>query len=95
MFYLNKYPISGIFSDGSFISKDRNFGNRVELRLSVRFTISLKQGDSEPCNISGSPYSIEKLIIAQSLNAYFGRANYSKRKRSADSELPTRKRQRI
>jgi hypothetical protein len=83
MFYLNKYPIPRTFSNSSFISKDRNFGKRIELRLSDRFIISLKQGDSEPCNISGSPHLIEKLITAQGLNAHFGRADHSNRKRSA------------
>jgi len=94
-FYLNNCPILGTFGDRSFISKDGNFRKRVELNLNGRFTISLKQGDSEPCNISGSPYSIEKLITAQGLNAHFGRADHGKRKRSADGDLPTRKRQRI
>ncbi|KAH8653952.1 acyl transferase/acyl hydrolase/lysophospholipase [Tricladium varicosporioides] len=94
-FYLNNCPIHGAFGDGSFIGEDGNFRKRVELNLGGRFTISLKQGDSEPCNISGSPYSIEKLITAQGLNAYFGRADHGKRKRPADGELTTRKRQHI
>ena len=94
-FYLNNCPIPGTVGDRSFISKDGNFRKRVELSLNGRFTISLKQGDSEPCNISGSPYLIEKLITAQGLNAYFGRADHGKRKRSADGDLLTRKRQRI
>jgi len=64
MFYLNNSPIPGTFNDGSFIGKDGNFRKRVELSLSGKFTISLEQGDSELCNISGSLYSIEKLIIA-------------------------------
>jgi hypothetical protein len=63
-FYLNNVPIPRIVGDRSFISKDGNFRKRVELSLSGRFTITLKQGDSEPCNISGSPHLIEKLIIA-------------------------------
>jgi hypothetical protein len=94
-FYLNNLPIPGTVGDRSFISKDGNFRKRVELSLSCRFTITLKQGDSEPCNISGSPYSIEKLITAQGLNAHFGRADHGKRKRSADGDLWARKRQRI
>lgn len=94
-FYLNNSPIPGEVGERSFIGKDGNFRKRVELSLGGKFTISLKQGDSEPCNISGSPYSIEKLVIAQDLNAHFGRADHGKRKRSADGGLPTKKRQRI
>jgi hypothetical protein len=94
-FYLNNRPIPGTVGDCSFIGRDGNFRKRVELNLSGRFTISLKQDDSEPCNISGSPYSIEKLITAQGLNAHFGRADHGKRKRSVEDDLPTRKRQRI
>jgi hypothetical protein len=94
-FCLNDDPIPGVIGDRSFISRDGNFRKRVELNISGRFTISLKQGESELCNISGSPYSIEKLITAQDLNAPFGTADHGKRKRSADSELLARKRQRI
>jgi hypothetical protein len=59
----------------------------VELSLiSGGFIISLKQGDSEPCNISESPHSID---------AHFGRADYGKRKRSADGDLTRRKRHQV
>lgn len=94
-FYLNNCPIPGTVGDRSFIGKDGNFRKRVELSLSGRFTITLKQGDLEPCNISGSPHSIEKLITAQGLNSHFGRADHGKRKRSAEGDLAARKRQRI
>jgi hypothetical protein len=94
-FYLNNCPILGEIGDCSFISKDGNFRKRVELSINDRFTISLKQGDSEPCNISGSPYSVERLISAQGLEAYFGRADHGKRKRSVDGDQPARKRLRI
>jgi hypothetical protein len=94
-FYLNNCPILGTVGDRSFISKDGNFRKRVELSVNGKFTLSLKQGDSEPCNISGSPYSIERLIIAQGLNAHFGRADHGKRKKSVDTELRKKKRQRI
>lgn len=63
-FYLSHYPIPRIVSDRSFIGKDGNFQKQVKLNVNSRFTIALKQGDSEPSNISGSPYLIEKLIIA-------------------------------
>jgi hypothetical protein len=94
-FYLNDCPISGAVGDRSFISKDGNFRKRVELNLSGKFTIALKQGDSDPCHISGSPYMIDKLISAQGFDAHFGRADHRGRKRVADSDLPAGKRQRI
>ncbi|KAH8591179.1 hypothetical protein B0O99DRAFT_719438 [Bisporella sp. PMI_857] len=94
-FYLNNCPIPGEVGERSSIGKDGNFLKRVELSLGGRFTISLKQGDSEPCNISGSPYLIEKLISAQTLDAHFGGADHGKRKRSAEGDLAARKRQRI
>jgi hypothetical protein len=94
-FYLNNCPIPGQIGDHSFICKDGNFRKRVELSLSGRFTISLKQGDAEPCNISGSPYLIDKLITAQGLDAHFGRAHHGKRKSLAECDLPARKRLRI
>jgi hypothetical protein len=92
-FYLNDDPIPGVLGDGSFIGRDGNFRKRVELNLNDRFTISLKQGGLEPCNISGSPYLVKRLITAQSLDAHFGTADHGKLKRSADGEQPPRKRQ--
>ena len=78
----------------SFLGTDGNLRKPVELNATDKFTISLKQGDSEPCNISGSPYSIDKLILAQGLNAYFGTADHRKRRRCSDIDLPTAKRKR-
>lgn len=94
-FYLNDCPILGAVSDSSFISKDGNFRKRVELNFKGKFTISLKQGDSEPCNISGSPFSTDKLVSAQGLSAHFGRADHRKRKTLAGNNLVAIKRQRI
>jgi hypothetical protein len=94
-FYLDNYPIIGKIGDRSFISKDGNFRKRVELSVNDRFTIFLKQGDSEPCNISGSPYSVEKLKSAQCVDCSFGRADHGKREMLGDGDLPARKRLRI
>ncbi|OBT42915.1 hypothetical protein VE00_07270 [Pseudogymnoascus sp. WSF 3629] len=91
MFYLNDCPLSGTIGDSSFIGKDGNFRRQVELSLAGKFTISLKQGDSEACNISGSPYLVNKLVSAQGLDAHFGRADHRKRKRSV-GKLSARKR---
>lgn len=94
VFYFNEYPIPGRIGDTSFLGADGNFRKRVELNVAERFTISLKQGSSQPCNISGSPYSVEKLIVAQGLDAHFGTAEHQKRKRAVDGGLPARKRHR-
>jgi hypothetical protein len=92
-FYLDNCPVLGEIGDRSFIGKDGNFRKRVELSVNGRFAISLKQRDSEPCNISGSPYAVERLISA--LDTHFGRADHGKLKRSVDGDLPARKRLRI
>ncbi len=83
MFFLNDSPIAGKFDDGSFLDREGNFRKSVELNLSGKFTISLKQG-SEKYNISGSPYTVEKLVMAQGLNAHCGSINHRKRKWSGE-----------
>ena len=57
--------------------------------------ISLKQGSSQPYNISGLSYSVKKLISAQGLDAYFGTADHQKRKRMVNDALLAQKRQQI
>jgi hypothetical protein len=42
--------------------------------------ISLKHGDSKPCNINRSLYLMKRLISAQGLDAYFRRADHNKQK---------------
>ena len=89
--YLNNYPIPGKIGDSSFLGADENFRKLVELNVTGSFTISLKQG-SEKYNISGSPYSVEKLVTAQGLDAHCGSANH--RKRRGSEELSPRKKPR-
>jgi hypothetical protein len=93
-FYLNDRPIPGKFGDASFLGTDGNFRKPVELYDADRFAISLKQGNAEPCNISWSPFSIDKLILAQGFNAYFGTADHRKRRGCSDIDLPAAKRRR-
>jgi hypothetical protein len=62
-----------LFSDRSFLGVDRDMRKSSELKITDKFfTIPLDQGDSEPCNIGESPYSIDQLILAQGLDAHFG-----------------------
>lgn len=92
LLYLNNGPIPGAVGDCSFVGKDGHLRKRVELSLN-KFTISLKQGNSEPCDISSSPYSMDNLILAQGLNARFGGADHQKRNRSTNGDPLARKRQ--
>ncbi|KAI9772425.1 MAG: hypothetical protein M1840_000628 [Geoglossum simile] len=94
-FYLNDCPIPGIVGDSSSFSRDGTFRKRLELKVTSKFMISLKQDETEPCNISGSPFSIDKLALAQGLNVPFGRADHRKRKRLSDGDISAKKRQRI
>jgi len=80
-FYLNNCSILRIVGDYSFINKDRNFRKRVKLSINSKFIISFKQGDFEPCNINGSLYLIERLIIASERSRQI--LNYIKKKGSA------------
>jgi hypothetical protein len=60
-----------------------------------KFTISLQQGDSELYDISRSPYTVERLILAQGLDAHSGRPDHSKWRRSIESDGPNKKRRQI
>jgi hypothetical protein len=90
-FLLDDYPIA-LANDPSCFSKDGNFRKAIELNTADRFTISLKKGPSDTRDISGSPFSIGRLITAQGLNASFGRPDHRKRKASNDFDFPRKKR---
>ena len=90
-FLLDGYPI-GLVNDPSCFGKDGNFKKRIELNTHDRFTITLKERSSDAWNISSSPFSVERLITAQGLNASFGRPDHRKRKASNDFDLPRKKR---
>jgi hypothetical protein len=94
-FCLNNNPIPGIVGDRSFLGADGNFQKHVQLNIRDSFAVSFKQGDLEACNISGSPYSIGRLVAAQGLDAYFGNADHRKRKRCLDTGRLASKRRRI
>jgi hypothetical protein len=94
-FLVNNCPIPGSATDPSFLGKDGNVRIRVNAETVDRLTISLELGDAEACNISGSPFSVPRLVTAQGLDAPFGRPDHRKRKRSEDNERWTAKRQRV
>lgn len=93
-FLLNGWPIATA-SDPSCFGKDGNFRKQVSLNTEDGFTITLVQGTSEPSDISRSPFSVEKLIEAQGLDAYFGRSDHRKRKVSSIILGPAKKRRRL
>ena len=94
-FDIDDWPVVGVVGNRTFIGRDGNFQKRVQLSVKDKFLISLKQECSEPSSISGSPYSVGRLISAQEFDAQFGRADQSKRKRSDNGHLRPRKKLRI
>lgn len=93
VFLLGDCQIPGTVDDHSITGTDGNFQKKIGLNVRDRFSTFLKEGRSQPRNISGSPFSMEKLIAAQGLEAHFGRADH--RKRSIDDGYPAVKRRRI
>jgi hypothetical protein len=93
-FYFDDRPIADV-NDPSCFDQDGNFCKEVELNTADRFAILLKQSGTEPYNISGSPFSIQKLIETQGLDTPFGRADHRKRKASDDLEHPKKRRKRL
>lgn len=92
-FWIDGYPIMKVVENGCF-DDDGNFRKRVELNTDGRFAIALKQDASEPCNISGSPFSVEKMILLQGFSAVFGRPDHRKRKNSGYLNTSKRKNRR-
>jgi len=93
-FLLDGYPVPGAPHDASSLDAGGNFRKRIEFNSEGKFTISLRQGSWEPCNISGSPFGVSNLVRAQDLDAYFGTPDHGKRKR-IDEDGSVRKRRRI
>jgi hypothetical protein len=93
-FLLDGRHVAAVADIISKLGQGENFKLRLELEVTGGFTIALKQGDSDPCDISGSPFSIDRLVSAQGLAASFGTADHGKRKRSWDSDMAPRKRRR-
>jgi hypothetical protein len=80
--------------DESCFDQNGNFRKPVTLNTEGGFAITLSQQTSESCHISGSPFSVEKLVKLQNLSAVFGRSDHKKRKRLETVDYPKRKRSR-
>jgi hypothetical protein len=94
-FIVNGVPIAGAIPGGLFLSKDSNFQIPVNTKTPDRLTITLDIGKARACDISGSPFSVQKLVAAQGLNNPFGRPDYCKRKRTDNSGKVPVKRHRV
>jgi hypothetical protein len=97
-FLLQGHPLEGSIQNGSYLDAGGNFSKKVTVELvdgRSRITIQLQEGSSEPCNISGSPFTINSLVAAQHLDACFGTSYHVKRKRVDSNDTLPKKRQRV
>lgn len=96
-FLVDGWPLAGSGRDPSRFDGDGNFRMRVEVETSDNFTVSLKQGGGgKAYDISGSPFSVRRLVEAQGLDAPFGRGDHGRRKRpfACGCDVPPAKRRR-
>ncbi|KAI9656458.1 MAG: hypothetical protein M1821_004664 [Bathelium mastoideum] len=94
-FVIGDCRLPGAFGDESCFDKDGNFQKHVVLSVHNKFSVFLREGNLNPCNISGSPFVIEKMVIAQGLDADMGLPDHRKRRRNSDCGLPSPKRIRV
>jgi hypothetical protein len=97
-FLVQGQPIEGTIEDGSWLDNGGNFNKKVSLELVDRrsnISLQLQEGTLEPCSISGSPYTIDSLVMAQQLGACFGTSDHKKRKRVDSTDALARKRRRV
>lgn len=95
-FLLRGRPLLGSVTDRSYFARDGNFRKRVCFDVTSKdelVSLQLQENGLEPCNISGSPFSVNWLIEAQGLKQSFGRLDGKKRQRKGICGEP-RKRQR-
>jgi hypothetical protein len=74
VFYLDDARLLSVSNNDSCLA--RGFNQGVKLRPLGEFSFSIKQGQCEPCHISGSPFTCERLARAQQLYAPFGRSDH-------------------
>jgi hypothetical protein len=92
-FMVNGAPIVGAVPGGSFLGKDGNLQVRVNTKTPDKVAITLDMGEAGACDISGSPFSVQKLVAAQGLDDPFGRPDHRKRKRTDNSsKVPVKRR---
>lgn len=92
-FLLRGRQLLGRVLDRSSRGRDGNFRKRVCFDVSRKqdmFSLSLQEGELEPCSISGSPFSIDWLLEAQRLDRKFVR-----KRGMTDNEATPRKHRRL
>ncbi|KIW86673.1 uncharacterized protein Z519_12728 [Cladophialophora bantiana CBS 173.52] len=95
-FYINGEPLPVDWSDSRSLDGYGNFCRKVTLETAEQISIILRMGDtSAETYISGLPSTINNIIEAQGLNAYFGTQDHRKRKRPVDSKFHSGKRRRM
>ncbi|KAI1541065.1 Patatin [Pyrenophora tritici-repentis] len=81
--------------DCSNFDETRNFCTSLTFGVQGSFSIFLQEDSNTPRHISGSPFSVERLVRAEGLEAYFGRADHRKRDWAHDDcAIPEAKRRR-
>jgi hypothetical protein len=93
-FMVNGAPIAGAIPGGSFLGEDGNFEVLVNQKSPDKLTITLDMGEAGAYDISRSPFSVQKLVAAQGLDAPFGTSDHRKRKRTDNSGNVSVKRRR-
>ncbi|RAQ98766.1 putative patatin-like phospholipase [Stemphylium lycopersici] len=88
-FLVNGWPLS---SAGPCLGGDGRFCLQVRTESEDRLTISLELDGTGPCNISGSPFSVQGLANAQGRHAAAGRANRKRKKLTKLAMSPQKRR---
>ncbi|KAB5511375.1 hypothetical protein GE09DRAFT_1272225 [Coniochaeta sp. 2T2.1] len=71
--------IPGSVRDPPFWDGNGNFRKNITFKVKGEFMISLKDARGREYPISGAPFSVEKLVAAQGLNAYFGTSDHKRK----------------
>ncbi|KIV98622.1 uncharacterized protein PV09_09590, partial [Verruconis gallopava] len=90
-FYIDNIPLPGDFKEDLKFYNSRHFRRLVSFNVADDFSIRLRKPSMSPNHISGSPFSINSLLISQGFNNVFGRSDYRKRKFIGD-DTPSKKR---
>ena len=90
-FVVNGVAVRGNLKGASFSDYEGNFRKRVVFEVTGEIRIVLRRGGGSEYPISGSPFTVDRLVAAQGLDAYFGSANdrlerRGNRKRSCTDE---------
>lgn len=78
-FQVGSQILPGCFHETAATGNDDGYSMKVRFCVAKRqmpFQITLKEGDAESCDISGSPFTVDHLVRAQQLDAWFGTADH-------------------